>query len=68
MIKHRLWPFALLSIAVVAMVVLSAGLARLELLPGQLYSLGSRLPTRPDELELPPVGPVPMTLFRAFLA
>jgi len=38
MIKNRLWPLALLSIAVMAMVILSAGLARLELSPGQLYS------------------------------
>lgn len=65
--RHRLWPLALLSIAMVAMMVLSAGLARLELSPGQLYRLGSQLPSASDELELPPLGQVPMTLFRALL-
>ena len=62
MARRRLWTLVLLGIAVAAMVVLSAGLARLELLPGQPYSLGGSLEVRPDVLTLPPVGQVPVIL------
>jgi len=59
--RRRLWTLVLLGIAVAAMVVLSAGLARLELLPGQPYSLG-RPQVGPEILPLPPVGQVPAIL------
>jgi hypothetical protein len=62
--RRRLWTLILSGIAVVAMVVLSAGLSGFELLPGR-PPLWSRLWGREGELGLTPGGEIAMALFRA---
>jgi hypothetical protein len=60
--RRRLWALAFWGIALAAMVVLSAGLTRLELAPGQPYSLGGRPEVRPDVSALPPASQFPAIL------
>lgn len=63
--RRRLWTLILSGIAVVAMVVLSASLSGVELLPGRSFPLWSKLWSREGEPGLTPGGEIVKALFRA---